>query len=592
MTMPRQTKKIEQELLPISDSLLKKLAGSAAFIKGKDYCQLGAVIELDVKGNKIVAEVRGTEIYQVTLIHNSQSLSGACDCPASKGVDFCKHCVAVALTRAADIAAEQESKNQPVKKMSEPEKRRVALREYFLEFNKEKLIEQLVEIIDADKSLRQDWQLKAQQSRPLSSAELRKLVNASIPLNKHLYRSADVRHYFVTIEKIVSFLTEKLDTADKDSLAILEFTFERIMHALETVDDSVGYRFDMQEQLTKLYMQALEKQQLPPQALAEYIFNLWEKPYYDFLPTVPDDFECLLNPQAKEFFLDLVKAAWENYQLPKRDKFGFGNYDYRQSVLQSVLLNEAYAQKNIADVIHIKSKFANGAKDYLNIADACLELKQIILAREWLEKARREKDKKSLQTSAFERTEVNILLQEKNPQAAIDVLWLHYQRIPNIDCFNAIMDIAKQVKPLKNWLEEAVQFHRTQLNKPMKDYEKLVHVNLLVSFLLQQKKSEGALAICQQHETEGRLLLKVAACYKNEPDKSVPLVKRLINVILQQANLDNRNYKQVVELLKRIQTYANNGNKPELFTKLLTEIRGNYKVKRNLMAYMQEAFGG
>ena len=84
--------------LEISNELLIRLAGKPAFNRGMDYFKGGHVLGFRHKGNRVTADVEGTEIYRVTLKWTARQLDGACDCPASEGFDFCKHCVAVALT--------------------------------------------------------------------------------------------------------------------------------------------------------------------------------------------------------------------------------------------------------------------------------------------------------------------------------------------------------------------------------------------------------------------------------------------------------------------------------------------------------------
>ncbi len=81
----------------ISHDHLIKLAGKAAFNRGMNYFKAGNVLSIKQKANRISADVDGTEIYRVTLRWTHNQFDGACDCPASEGFDFCKHCVAVAL---------------------------------------------------------------------------------------------------------------------------------------------------------------------------------------------------------------------------------------------------------------------------------------------------------------------------------------------------------------------------------------------------------------------------------------------------------------------------------------------------------------
>lgn len=589
--MPRSKALTETDFFPITESLLKKLAGKAAYEKGVDYFNKDAVGELDVSGSKIIAEVQGLDIYRVALNHNQRELSGACDCPASDGIDFCKHCVAVALVRARELADEKEIKNKPAKKLSEPEKRRAALQDYFHAMDKETLIAQLIDMIENDKILRKEWQLKLQKTRSLSATELQKLINSSIPLNKHLYRGSELSRYFESVDSLINFLAEKLDFADKQTLPLLEHTLERFTQAVETMDDSGGYRLDCETHLTNLYMSALAKAPFTPDQLAHYVFNLWGKSYNDLLPNIPADFEHLFNEHTKIIFLELVESAWEAATPPKKDQWNFSGYDYHRTQLEAVLLDGAYSQNNFERIIYIKSKFANSAKDYLILVDICLEFKQTTLARDWLKKARAIKTNQYSLDSVLEQAEVKILLQEKNPHSAIDILWMCYQKTPNFSLLNQITGLASSLTPVKNWEAEAIVFHRNKLNGGVKDYDKLLHANHLVALLLQHKQYEETLVVCNAHKVDTKLLLTTAKYFGQQPDKSVPLVSRVIYAILQQANLNNQNYKDVVELLKRIHTYANSGAKPEMFTQFLTAIRATYKAKRNLMAYIQEAFG-
>lgn len=581
----------EPELFPITDRLLKKLAGKAAYEKGVVYFNEGAVQEITVKGRRILAEVQGTDTYHVTLQHNQRELTGACDCPASDGVDFCKHCVAVALMRADQLGREKELQNKPAKKMSEGDKRKFALREYFNAMEKHALIEQLIDIIETDKHLRKEWQLKAQKSRPVSAAEIRKLINASIPLNKHLYRSAEVSRYFESVDNLVNFLVDKLDPADKQTLPLVDHTLGRLMQALATVDDSGGYRLESQERLNNLLISALQKAELTPEVLAQTIFELWEKPYYDLLPAIPDDFSHLFNKPAQHKFLELVQAAWETSPEVKPDEWGFSGYNYQCEKYKSVLLKDAYAQKDFDRVLHLETKFANNIRDYLQVVDACLDFNKTAIAREWLKKAHATKNRRYLRFDTLDSVEVKILLQEKRPQEAIDILWSLYQKAPESGLLEYINQIAETLKPAKNWDAAAIEFHHSQLAKQKQDYERLHHANRLVSLLLIHKEYQKALSICQANQVRAELLLELAEIFKQQADVSVPLVGRVIKAILAGPNLNNQNYRQVVELLQRIQRYATGAKQPEMFSKRLTEVRVTYKAKRNLMTYLQEAFG-
>ena len=76
---------------------LIELAGPGSFDRGYGYYRDGHVIDLETRNNHTTALVSGTHLYRVELRHHQPELGGGCDCPASEGIVFCKHCVATAL---------------------------------------------------------------------------------------------------------------------------------------------------------------------------------------------------------------------------------------------------------------------------------------------------------------------------------------------------------------------------------------------------------------------------------------------------------------------------------------------------------------
>lgn len=82
---------------------LMELAGERSFKRGLKYFQQGKVTDIRRSlDNQFQALVNGRESYSVTLSLDDGNWQGECSCPASDHSDFCKHCVAVALSIEAD----------------------------------------------------------------------------------------------------------------------------------------------------------------------------------------------------------------------------------------------------------------------------------------------------------------------------------------------------------------------------------------------------------------------------------------------------------------------------------------------------------
>jgi hypothetical protein len=80
-----------------------KLARGSSVLRGREYFESGAVTNLARVGAKITANVRGTETYAVSIGVKGAALEHTCSCPMG-GVEFCKHCVAVAIAWLAQEA--------------------------------------------------------------------------------------------------------------------------------------------------------------------------------------------------------------------------------------------------------------------------------------------------------------------------------------------------------------------------------------------------------------------------------------------------------------------------------------------------------
>ncbi len=136
----------------ITTALIKRIAGKTTYDRGKDYYQDQLVDDFQNINGKITADVQGTELYQVHLNLTGNHLDGYCDCPASEGIDFCKHCVAVGLY--------QLKEHQQIEQLQTGNSDQNKIKAYLLQQPKEKLTDQLLEFITSDRSLLNSYLLK------------------------------------------------------------------------------------------------------------------------------------------------------------------------------------------------------------------------------------------------------------------------------------------------------------------------------------------------------------------------------------------------------------------------------------------------
>jgi uncharacterized Zn finger protein len=97
MSAARKTKQAAAER--ISKETIRALATSESFARGRSYLDDGAVSDLRRRGDRLTAEVEGSEFepYRVSIrLHGDGVADAYCTCPYDWG-GYCKHIVAVLL---------------------------------------------------------------------------------------------------------------------------------------------------------------------------------------------------------------------------------------------------------------------------------------------------------------------------------------------------------------------------------------------------------------------------------------------------------------------------------------------------------------
>jgi uncharacterized Zn finger protein len=290
--------------LPISNDLLIRLAGKPAFNRGMDYFRGEHVLGLSHKSNRVTANVEGTEIYRVTLKWTARQLDGACDCPASEGFDFCKHCVAVALTLRETQAEQDQLVQGGVGNR---------IKAYLLKQDKEKLANWLLEFIESERSLLQQWSMRADSDLGILDAKtLKKRITAAIPYNRNLYRYNQVRSYFAQVETVMAYLCEKAEKLPADDvLKLVDYSLQSITRALETIDDSGGFRFGAVELLQITHINTCKRLDWPKKKLTKYLLDIVFSDTYDFYPEIPSSYAESLGDSGLSLFNEALQAKWD-----------------------------------------------------------------------------------------------------------------------------------------------------------------------------------------------------------------------------------------------------------------------------------------
>ncbi|GGY00675.1 hypothetical protein GCM10007160_30500 [Litchfieldella qijiaojingensis] len=333
---------MQDEEALLSDRQLVLLAGEAAFGRGVDYFRQGLVLGWNKKGATITAEVEGSERYHVTLELSKRGLDGGCDCPASEGIDFCKHCVATALAYRAEQA------EQTCLTGGDDTDR---IRAYLQQMDKPALVDALLTLIEDDQLLLQQWSLRADAVLGvLDYKALKKRITAAFPLNRDLYRYEQVRTYFAKAEAVVDLLAEQAPQLPPEQcLTLVDYALARMARALETIDDSGGFRFHCEQTLQELHVQTVQRLGWPPGKLAKYLYELAFGDSENFYPGIPDAYHEALGGDEMDAYHACLQQAWD--ALPNLTKDAGWPEKYRYLRLRDPLLKRAEANGDFPAIL-------------------------------------------------------------------------------------------------------------------------------------------------------------------------------------------------------------------------------------------------
>lgn len=573
----------------ISKQLLTKLAGTGAYQRGADYFKQGAVVGWEKKKNRIHGTVQGSKLYHVTLTLGKNTLEGGCDCPASEGFDFCKHCVAVALQYQSETAEREKLAQGNASER---------IQAYLESLNKSELVQHFAQVIDDDPHLKHEWSIKADVALgKVDAPALKKRITAALPLNRHLYRYPQVRAYFAKVESISELLHQQIHViAAEKALSLIDYMVERIFRALETIDDSGGFRLDSLQILAELHIDTLKRIDWSKDAMAAYLSEKFNNEH-DLYPDIPLAYSEPLGEEGLIRFYQLAQQAWN--ALPQLTK----NADWEDKAaywnLQNLLSARADDAGDLETLLKIKQKTATTESDFLNLCELCLQHHLTEQADYWLMQARKErKDVKTGKTHFFrgpdrlDKLQISLYLECKEFDQALALQWRLFCESPSLEEYRELLQLEKHTQ--SNAMAVEAKHHllneiRSEtLSKDIYRYQQQHLVDTLLHIYIKERNWPEALNLAEQHSIHPDLLVKLARGIKSSPTQAQPLYRRAVNFWVRQGK--NSSYQRAVQLLREFDDTLQIEAHQRQFQTMLDELRKEFKPKRNFIAYLDEAF--
>ncbi len=572
---------MQDEVSLLSDQQLVRLAGEAAFERGVEYFRQGQVLGWNRQGNTVTAQVVGSESYQVTLRLNPRGLEGGCDCPASEGIDFCKHCVATTLAYRADQAEQQRL-------MADGESGRLLA--YLQQLDKVSLVEALAELIEEDPVRRHQWSLRADAVLGvLDHKALKKRITAAFPLKRSLHRYGQVRPYFAKAEAVVDQLAEQALQLPPDTcLTLVEYALSRLARALETIDDSGGFRFYCEETLQTLHVQTAQRLDWSGEKLAAHLYEIAFGESHDLYPKIPDAYTEALGSEGMDAYLALLQQVWD--ALPSLPADARWSKKFRYQRLVEPLLKRAEARGDVTTILALHQKSATDVQDYLKIAELCIVHDAWDQVELWLARAAKAEDKRYPHwRRERERLWIRLLLHRGEVEKAAQLQWQIYQQTQQLEDYRHLLELADEHGLATDYRQRVHDWLKEQIDKAPeapRGYAPQV-VNSLLEIYLCENRLEEALAFSSGRPVAGGLLLRLAQQLGN-PGQGLPLYLRLARSEVR--NTDNRSYRSAIAQLRELHGSLETVEQHRAFAVALEELRTEFRQKRNFIKWLNEVF--
>ncbi len=567
--------------------LLRRLAGARSFERGEAYFLdrlVGALVE---RGGTIAAKVRGTRPYRVKLWREDDDIAYSCTCPVGADGDFCKHCVAVALSwleggRTDDASGRRASESAVTVD---------DVRAYLAREEKDVLVDMLIDQALEDDRLLRRLLLKAAKTGPKGRdvAACRRAINEAVDGDEFVYYGSAL-DFAEGIGKAVEPIGELLEEGRaSEAIELAEYALEAVEGAMERVDDSDGHLGSILQHLQEIHFEACERARPDPEELARRLFA-WElRGHWDTFYGAADTYAEVLGENGLAAYRRLAEAEWA--KVPARgpgDRVTDG-YERRFRITH-IMETLARRTGDVEAVVEVCRRDLSAAFNYLRIAEVYKKAGRDDSALEWAERG----------VAAFpERTDWSLrefLAGEYHARGrhdeAMALVWADFAESPELAGYRRLKEHADRFDGWDEWRSRALECLRKSIaggkrnapnrrTSPWGWYRGPDHSELVRIFLW-----EGDVRAAWREAGEGGcsedLWMELAAKRERaHPEEAVPIYRRRVEYVLEGKN--NEAYREAVGLLKKIRKLSARIGKESDFARFLVTLRLNHKRKRNFM---------
>jgi uncharacterized Zn finger protein len=176
---------------------------------------------------------------------------------------------------------------------------------------------------------------------------------------------------------------------------------------------------------------------------------------------------------------------------------------------------------------------------------------------------------------------------------AIETFWQAFEAHPSVEAYRRLLTEAELAGQHDDWQQRAITGLRDRVAEQHPedaDTRSILTTTpavALIEILLYEGDVDGAWETATTHGCADRLWLTLARAREDDhPLDVIPVYER--EALAQIETKKKRGYRNAVEHLARIHRSAERAGEPDQFDRVLADVRSTHKLKRNLMALLDE----
>ncbi len=567
----------------ITIATLKSAAGKKVFGRGESYCTNGAITQLQVKDDRITAQVQGNELYRVNLWEEGGKLAYNCTCPHANDGYFCKHCVAVGLTWLAGITDFNHT-DEPL-----PTDSWQKIRDYLAIQSPETLIKILLDVAKYDERIYRSFLLKAEppEVNVNTLKTLRKAIEKATHINSFTSRNG-IEDIIADLEKTIDSLEELLTpNGAMTLLELTEYAIERLEKTIEDVNDcdEEGDIFSIDARLGKLHLQASLLAPIDPCVLAERLFQLEMTLLETANSFDPITYSEALGKLGLQRYWELAEMEWRKYaHLPTRT-----DYDSQYFKIKRIMETLAAASGNTEELVAIHATDLSSAYAYLNIAEIWTEAQQPEKALDWAERGLQAFPEKT--DSRLRNFLIDAYLERGRNDEAVQLAWAQFLEQPSLTNYQQLHTVTSTIGHWSEYRERALNclnediMQAATTARAWKPGGKTPNYSRRIEIALWENDLDAAHAAIQQGFCEQSLLIKTADIFAStRPQDALVIYQQMVVTFVDKTKQSA--YEEAMVLIKKIATLMLALNQQQPLLEYLNALRVQYKAKRNFIALL------